>query len=118
MIPVDRLPSDPLGSDLGGRDGLELRHEGDVAWRRDVALEMWIDASTRPVSIRLAGVLDASTGANLMHVVEDCLDEGLREFTLDTTGLFIEGSGWQVVDEVREHVHHAGGSLQLDLVTR
>ena len=48
----------------------------DVAWRDDVALEMWIDVTSEPVSIRLAGVLDESTGANLFDVVADCMAQG------------------------------------------
>ena len=117
MIPVQELPSDSFGTDLGGRDDLEFRHEGDRAWQYDVALEMWIDATARPVSIRLAGVLDTSTGANLVHVVEDCLGQGMREFALDTTGLCIDGSGWEIVAQVSDYVRHAGGSLRLDLAT-
>ncbi len=118
MIPVQELPSDSFGSELGGRDDLEFRHEGDQAWHHDVALEMWIDATARPVSIRLAGVLDTSTGANLVHVVEDCLGEGLREFALDTTGLCIERTGWCIVEQVCEYVRRAGGRVHLDLTPR
>ncbi len=88
------------------------------AWGMDVALEMWIDASTRPVSIRLAGVLDASTGANLVGVVEECIEQGMREFALDPTELCVEVSGWQIVEQVGRHVRLAGGNLHLDLVTR
>ena len=47
----------------------ELRLEVDRAWRNDVALEMWIDVTSEPVAIRLEGVLDESTGANLLGVV-------------------------------------------------
>jgi len=118
MIQAEEVPSDSLGSDPGGRDGSELRREGDRAWRRDVALEMWIDASTRPVSIRLAGVLDGATGANLVHVVDDCLEQGMREFALDTGSLLIEGSGRRVVEQVAGRVRDVGGSLQLDLALR
>ena len=118
MIPVQELPSDSFGFELGGRDDLEFRHQGDGAWQHDVALEMWIDATARPVSIRLAGVLDASTGANLVHVVEDCLVEGMREFVLDTTGLCIERTGWCIVEQVSATVRHAGGSVHLDTAPR
>jgi len=117
MIPVDRLPSDPLGCDLGGRDGLELRHEGDVAWRRDVALEMWIDVRSDPVVIRLAGVLDESTGANLVDVVGGCMAEGRWDFDLDTSSLRIARSGWAVVNRMREQIHAAGGQLRWDSAT-
>ena len=91
---------------------------GEGAWRSDVALEMWIDPSARPVAIRLAGVLDAATGVNLVHVVEDCLREGHRRFALDTAGLRVAVSGQTVLEQLTARVHHAGGDLQLDRATR
>ena len=46
---------------------------------------MWIDVTSEPVAIRLAGVLDESTGANLLSVVKDCVAQGRLDFDLDTS---------------------------------
>jgi hypothetical protein len=97
-------------------DPSALRSIRDVerAWRQDVALEIWIDTRSDPVVIRLAGVLDGSTGANLVGVVGDCVAEGRRNFDLDTGSLRIARSGWAVVDRMRAQVHAAGGRLRWD----
>jgi len=89
----------------------ELRLEVDRAWRNDVALEMWIDVTSDPVAIRLAGVLDDSTGANLLRVVEDCVAQGRLDFDLDTSALRVDGSGWQVIDRIRAQIHDSGGRM-------
>ncbi len=88
--------------------------EAERAWRNDVALEMWIDVTAVPVAIRLEGVLDESTGANLMDVVRDCMSEGRWEFNLDTSSLRIARSGWAVMHRLREQVSVAGGHLHWD----
>ena len=93
---------------------LALRHEVDRAWRNDVALEMWIDVTSDPVGIRLAGVLDESTGSNLLKIVADCMAEGRLAFALDTSALLIDDSGWRVVGRIREQIERAGGKLHWD----
>jgi len=102
-----------------GLDASALRSIRDIerAWREDVALEMWIDVRSDPVVIRLAGVLDESTGANLVDVVGGCMAEGRWNFDLDTTSLRIARSGWAVVNRMREQVHAAGGQLRWDSAT-
>jgi len=89
----------------------DLRLAVDRAWRDDVALEMWIDVSSEPVAIRLAGVLDESTGANLLSVVRDCVDQGRLEFDLDTSALRVDRSGWQVIERMRQQIVGSGGHL-------
>ncbi len=108
----------------GGAPGPEagspqaLRHEVDRAWRNDVALEMWIDVRTDRVGIRLAGVLDESTGSNLFDVVADCMAEGRRAFDLDTSALRIVDSGWKVMSRIREEIERADGTLHWDFAWR
>jgi hypothetical protein len=91
--------------------------EAERAWRSDVALEMWIDVTAVPVAIRLEGVLDEDTGANLVEVVRDCLSEGRWDFILDTSALRIARSGWVVMHRLREQVRVAGGHLHWDSCT-
>ncbi len=86
----------------------------DGAWRNDVALEMWIDVTSEPVAIRLAGVLDESTGANLFNVVADCVDQGQRNFDLDTSALRMDRAGRQVMERIRRQIHGAGGRMHWD----
>ena len=100
----------------GGSDFLnvavgEVDLDVDRVWRNDVALEMWIDATSDPVAIRLAGVLDESTGANLLGVVEDCVAQGQLVFDLDTSAVRIDSSGVQVIDRLRARIHDSGGRL-------
>jgi len=91
-----------------------IRELVDGAWRNDVALEMWIDVTSEPVAIRLAGVLDESTGANLLKVVADCVAQGQKDFHLDTSALHICGTGWQVMERIRRQIHGAGGRMHWD----
>ena len=78
------------------------QHDSDRAWVDDVALEMWIDVTKLPVAVRLAGLLDASTGANLLGVVKDCMAEGQLDFDFEISALEVDGSGWSLVDRIRE----------------
>jgi len=91
--------------------------ESERAWRNDVALEMWIDVTAVPVVIRLEGVLDESTGANLMDVVRDCMAEERWDFFLDTSSLRIARSGRVVMRRLHEQVRAAGGRLDWDAAT-
>ena len=113
MILVDETPSE-AGGGTGSVNWAvgELRLEVDRAWRDDVALEMWIDASADPVAIRLAGVLDAATGANLLDVVKDCVAQGQLDFDLDTSALRVDSSGLMVIDQLLAQVHESGGRLR------
>jgi len=114
VILVDETPSETGGGPGPAHTILEERLEVDTAWRRDVALEMWIDVTTDPVGIRLAGVLDESTGANLLSVVEDCVADGRLDFDLDTSALRVDGSGRRVIDAIRAQVVRGGGRLRGD----
>jgi hypothetical protein len=75
---------------------------------------MWIDVTSDPIRIRLAGVLDESTGANLPAVVEECVDQGQLDFELDTSSLRVEVSGQRVLGGIREQIFRAGGHMQWD----
>jgi hypothetical protein len=110
VILVDEAQSEAGGG--AGHDPIrDLRLEVDRAWRDDVALEMWIDVTSEPVAIRLAGVLDASTGANLLSVVRDCVAQGRLDFDLDTSALRVDGSGWQVINRMRQQIVDSGGHM-------
>lgn len=90
----------------------------DRAWREDVALEMWVDVTSGAVVIRLEGVLDASTGANLADVVRGCQAEGRGDVVLDTTALRMDRTGRALIEGLREQVEAAGGRLRWDTTVR
>ncbi len=112
MILLDESTLEAAGG--SGPEVGSIRELVDGAWRSDVALEMWIDVTSEPVAIRLAGVLDESTGANLLNVVGDCVAEGQKDFHFDTSALHICGTGWQVMERIRRQIHRAGGRMHWD----
>ncbi|MGD0746449.1 MAG: hypothetical protein ABSB68_01395 [Acidimicrobiales bacterium] len=112
MILLDELPS---GASSGSSPAVgSIRELVDGAWRNDVALEMWIDVTSEPIAIRLAGTLDESTGANLFDVIADCVARGGRDFHLDTSALRMDSAGWPVMERIRQRVHGAGGRVRWD----
>ncbi len=92
----------------------QLRLAADRTWREDVALEMWVDTTADAVVIKLAGVLDGSTGTNLTDVVRGCQAEGKWDFVLDTGALRMDRGGWAVLNRLREQICAAGGRLHWD----
>ncbi len=88
-------------------------HEVDQVWRDDVALEMWIDVSKVPARVRLAGDLDESTGANLFGVVMECMAQGNVDFDFDISTACVHGSGWPLMDHIRDAVEGLGGRVTL-----
>jgi hypothetical protein len=85
-----------------------------MAWKDDVALEMWIERGPSMVWIRLEGTLDEATGTNLARVVDSCLAEGTVDVELDTARLRIERGGSTAMDAIRDRVHAVGGQLYWD----
>ena len=85
---------------------------GLVDWRGDVALELWVEIDVVPVQIRLAGRLDATTGANLHDVVSELLANGTREIELCTDGLrVVDASAVGMLADVERRVRLDGGTL-------
>jgi len=85
---------------------------GQVDWRGDIALELWVEADADPARVRLAGRLDATTAANLTQVVAELLAEGRREFELITEGLrVVDASAVGVLADIERLIRRAGGTL-------
>ncbi len=77
----------PTGTSSCGRPGTDAaRPDLGTAWRREVALELWIDATRDPSIIWLTGTLDASSAPSLVRAVGDLLADGravdLEQFSL------------------------------------
>ena len=111
---VSRLSRDARGGPA--RDVVDLGPgPGEAAWRSDVALELWVDVERVPTVIRLAGTLDAATGANLIAVVEELMANGVRHFEVETATLALsDAGGAALLDDIRRIVESGGGCLQLD----
>ena len=88
-------PREPLWEDGGYCPRLQ------PAWRRDVALEIWVDAEQDPVRIRLAGDLNEKTSANLFEVVEELLSDGVRNFQVLTSPRMSDDQTSDVIDHLR-----------------
>jgi len=92
---------------------VEMVDPGVLAdWRGDVALELWVDSSTEPARVWMAGRLDASTAANLTQVIQELLDDGTREVDLCTDGLqVVDSSALGALADVEHLVSGHGGTL-------
>ena len=89
-----------------------LPNEQLAAWRNDVALEIWVDGYGPTVGIRLSGTLDGATATNLASLVMELIEEGGRQFSLDTDGLCVtDPGGHAALAEVRRLIQSAGGCL-------
>ncbi len=101
------------GSWAGGWPDTEPAHYPDVAWKMDPVLELWVDVETMPVTVRLAGVLDDLTGTSVVHVVQELLDEGYRDFVMEVGDLERSPSGISSsLPGMERAVRAAGGTLK------
>lgn len=92
--------------------------EEEPAWRRDVALELWVDVERSPVLLRLAGTLDAATSRSLVSVVADLIDDGHRDFDLGTDALHAVGPGGSAaLVAIEGMVERSGGKVRLVAAT-
>ena len=93
-------PPDP-GPDIG--------YLTDDGWRKEAALEIWVNTDTSPVTIRLKGVLDRSTALNVGSIIEELLDDGHRDFLVQIGQLEI--SDIDVLMDIERIMTTTGGSL-------
>lgn len=84
-------------------------------WETEVVLDVWIDVERSPVTVRLEGTLDGSTGSNLIAVVEELIGDGYREFELRTPSLRVpDADGASLLADLRHVVDSVGGHLLYD----
>ena len=89
--------------------------ETEAAWKRDVALEMWVDVERVPILIRLEGTLERGTAGSLVSVVQDQILVGGREFELDTSALHVsDAAGFSALKALARLVSESGGRLRWD----
>ena len=103
---------DGVGRASAWWDGAESC-ETDAAWKRDVALEIWIDVERFPILIRLEGTLERGTAGSLVSVVQDQILHGGREFELDTSALHVsDAAGFSALKALARLVGESGGRLR------
>ncbi|MGO8824074.1 MAG: STAS domain-containing protein [Acidimicrobiales bacterium] len=79
----------------------------------DPVLELWIDDNAVPIKVRLAGLLDAHTGAAVRSVIGELLAEGHRDFALEIDGLEQpDASGFSSLVAIQRQIKSVEGSLR------
>jgi hypothetical protein len=86
-------------ANLSGEASSVQTVRASTAWRRDIDLEIWVDAERDPVRIRLAGTLNGKTSKNLYSVVEELLSGGVRDFEFQAA---LHGSETDATDILAE----------------
>jgi STAS domain len=85
------------------------------AWRRDVALELWIDVQQDPVMVSMAGSLDAATAPSLVAAVRELVEHGSGRVALETGArCSTDAAGRAAIGRLRRQVRAAGGRLVWD----
>ena len=90
--------------------GPEIGYLSDDDWGKEAVLELWVNTETRPVTIRLAGVLNHVTRNSVWLIIEELLGEGYRDFLVQVNQL--ETSHIDALVDIEGMVTAAGGSLR------
>ena len=79
-------------------------------WRRDVALELWIDREGPKIRIRLVGRLTRATVSTLVLSVKEFVAEGGRDFEIQAPNLPMPDlSVTDILGCLEASVHASGG---------
>jgi hypothetical protein len=89
-----------------------------LAWKRDVALEISVDVDRVPATVRLAGMLDGETAANLMALFAELIGEGFVDFELQTSALCVpDECGLSVLNGLQRLIRGSDGNFVWDGLT-
>jgi anti-anti-sigma factor len=87
---------------------------GDRPWELDAVLELWVDTKARPVSVALAGELDAATAGHVREVLATVSGDGHRDVVVDLRRVvFVDGEGIGVLVHAARRARAAGGHIRL-----
>ena len=90
-----------------------MGYQSDVVWKMEPALELWVNVESKPVTVRLAGVLDGETGRNVYSVVKGLLQEGYMDFAMQVDELDQpDAEGRSSLVGIQRLVENAGGCLK------
>ena len=79
--------------------------------KMDPILEISIDDRRTPAVVHLVGILDSTTSASLLSVMNDLFGEDVREFVFDLEGADITASGVTALTLCQRWARESGGSL-------
>jgi anti-anti-sigma factor len=80
----------------------------------DPVLEVWVDRSSRPTRVTLAGRLDGATGRHVRSLLHDLAAAGYRTIVVDLQRTFRVGNdGLDLLVEAARRASHAGGAIRL-----
>jgi anti-sigma B factor antagonist len=80
--------------------------------RLDASLLAVVNEDTTRARVRLEGELDAANRDELVHLIAQMRDDGLRHVVLDVSGLtFCDAAGLHALHAGQQHLDGHGGSL-------
>ncbi len=94
-----------------------LFYPSEPVWQGNVALEMWIDAEQDPVRVRLIGILNQTTWANLVSTLKGLIADGCRNFEFETAVHMSELDRANLLAELNGIVQESGARLKWDEAT-
>jgi hypothetical protein len=78
----------------------------------DPRLEIWIDCSRSPVAVQLAGVLDRTTRAAFLSLMDELILEGVQNFVMNTGAAEVaDASGAEALVLCQRRAREAGRTL-------
>jgi len=81
----------------------------------DPRLEIWIDYSRSPVAVRLAGVLDRTTRAAFLSLIDELILEGVQTFVMNTGAVEVaDALGAEALVLCQRRAREAGRTLMWD----
>lgn len=80
--------------------------------KMDPVLEIWVDDKALPITVRLQGLLDATTRSPLLLFMAELLENGVRSFLIDVRHAYVSGaSGVELLSQCQREVCDAGGTV-------
>jgi ABC-type transporter Mla MlaB component len=81
----------------------------------DPQLEIWVDCSQSPVAVRLTGVLDRTTRAAFLSLMDELILEGVQTFVMNTGAVEVaDALGAEALVHCQRRAREAGRTLMWD----
>jgi hypothetical protein len=75
-------------------------------------LELSIDVETMPVTVRMVGTLHSQAGKSVRSVIEELVDEGYRDFSMQVEGLQLpDPTEFSSLVGIQRLIESVGGSI-------
>jgi hypothetical protein len=97
----------------GFNGGARIPESGELAWKMEPELELSIDVATLPVTVRLVGTLHSQTGKNVRSVIEELVQEGHRDFSMQVECLQLpDPAGFSSLVGIQRLIKSIGGTIR------